>query len=80
VNDNKVTIFNNDNIDGYIIDEQYLKKDERTFSKNTEIIKLSADEYYVLGDNRNLSKDSRSIGPIKEGFIRGRVMKTQVVR
>lgn len=30
-------------------------------------------EYVVLGDNRNISKDSRSIGPVKESDIKGKV-------
>lgn len=31
-------------------------------------------EYFVLGDNRLVSKDSRYFGPVKEGYIEGKVL------
>lgn len=34
-------------------------------------ITLKDDEYFVLGDNLKVSRDSRHIGPIKKGSIKG---------
>jgi signal peptidase I len=35
---------------------------------------LKKDEYFLLGDNRSLSHDSRQIGPVKKGMIKGKVL------
>lgn len=35
---------------------------------------LKDDEYFLSGDNRNVSFDSRSLGPIKEEWIKGKVI------
>jgi signal peptidase I len=35
---------------------------------------LKDDEYFLSGDNRNVSFDSRSLGPIKEAWIKGKVI------
>jgi signal peptidase I len=37
-------------------------------------ITLGNDEYFLSGDNRDESFDSRSLGPIKEGWIKGKVI------
>lgn len=54
------TIYNKENPNGFILDEQFVKhpsymSDERTLADN---------EYYVMGDNRANSSDSRYFGPV----------------
>lgn len=35
---------------------------------------LLDDEYYFLGDNHSISKDSRHYGPVRQEFIKGKVV------
>ncbi len=70
VNNGKVLIYNDDNPNGMLLEEEYLEG-EKTFGKKRAT--LSADEYYVLGDNRDESLDSRSFGPVKDKHLIGRV-------
>lgn len=58
----------------YINDEEIDDKYNYGETSDYEKITLAEDEYFVLGDNRLISKDSRSIGPIHEDDIEGRVI------
>ena len=73
IKDGEVHVYNNNNPQGFILEEDYLGNVE-TYSLNEEIIELSDNEYYVLGDNRTSSKDSRSFGSVDDSFIIGRVL------
>ena len=68
----KVKIFNDNNLDGFFLEEKYLARDIKTYSSSDEIIKLDSDEFFVLGDNRISSQDSRSFGNIKKNLIYGK--------
>ncbi len=72
VKDGIVTIINDANTEGFVLDESDYLPVGRVTTGNLEQV-LSDGEYFVLGDNRNHSSDSRRFGPIaKEEFI-GRV-------
>ena len=74
IKDSNIYIYNQDNPDGIKLKELYLTPDAKTYSMDEKIISLTKDEYYMLGDNRNYSKDSRSFGPVNEGFIIGKIL------
>jgi signal peptidase I len=69
----KVTVFNDENPEGIVLDEVYLQEGIKTYGLSEDKVVLAEDEFFVLGDNRNQSKDSRSFGPVNESFIVGRV-------
>lgn len=66
---NIVTIFNEKNPEGIVLDESYVN-DMAPNSYITE--KLRENEYYVMGDNRNASSDSRTWGILTRDKIVGR--------
>lgn len=68
--DNKITIINKKNPDGFILKEPYL---ESVFTPGDLKISLNNNEYFVLGDNRMFSYDSRQWGILKRKHIVGRV-------
>lgn len=70
VKDNQVTIFNEGNPAGFILEETYLAPEQKTLGTMTT--KLDDNEYFVLGDNRLQSSDSRRWGPVNRGLIMGR--------
>lgn len=70
----KVTIFNEEHPDGFILDEPYLKEGTKTYGISEEKVTMTEEEFFVLGDNRNSSKDSRSFGPVNNSYITGRVL------
>jgi signal peptidase I len=73
VSDGKVSIFNKENPDGFVLDESgYLSGSVKT-SGDLEL-QLSRNEYFMMGDNRSYSHDSRAFGPVGKEFIVGRVL------
>jgi len=72
IKDDNITIFNGDNPDGVVLDENYLSPWQQT--NGQKVINLGEDEYYLLGDNRLSSLDSRAFGPIEEDFLIGKVL------
>lgn len=71
VKDNKVTIKNGENPDGFRLDEAYVKNPD--FQTRSIEIKLSDEQYFVMGDNRAASSDSRDWGPVDKKLITGHV-------
>jgi len=48
VKDGQVHIINNDNPDGFILDEPYLANGTKTYSLTEDIVSLSQKEYFVF--------------------------------
>lgn len=69
VNEGKVTIYNHENQNGLVLNEDYL--DEYTTGRDSET--LGEGEYYLMGDNRDASFDSRAFGPVPRDNFIGRV-------
>jgi len=74
IKDGHVTVYNQDNPDGFVLAENYLAPEIQTNGLTEEKVNLGNNEFYVLGDNRNQSKDSRYFGPVDKSFLIGRVM------
>ena len=70
IKDNKVTVFNEENPEGFVLEETYLAPEQKTLGTMTT--KLDDNEYFVLGDNRLQSSDSRRWGPVNRSLIMGR--------
>jgi signal peptidase I len=64
----KVTIINEENNDGFVLDQPYVKNT----SEDAAHYELKDNEYFVMGDNRNASSDSRVWGPVTKDLIIGR--------
>ena len=71
IKNSQIIIYNNENEEGLIVDENLYIPVSTTTSGDVNII-LKSDEYYVLGDNRNASADSRIWGALEEHFIIGK--------
>jgi len=70
VSQGKITIINQSNPQGFILNEdEYLPN---IFTQGDLTFDLAMDEYFVMGDNRSASLDSRIFGPIKKSSIVGR--------
>lgn len=69
----KVSIFNAENPEGFILEEDYLGPPGRATHPDLKQT-LGEDEYFVLGDNRDFSSDSRIWGSLKRGLITGRAI------
>jgi len=59
-------------INGRKLDEPYVE--HPVPEDNMEKVRISQDEIFVMGDNRGNSEDSRSWGPLKKHFIRGKAI------
>jgi signal peptidase I len=74
IKDNHVIIFNQENPDGFVLDESgYISPSTRTSSGSNQTFEIKKDEYLVLGDNREHSSDSRVWGNVPQKNIIGRV-------
>jgi signal peptidase I len=67
----KVTIFNKEYPNGYILDEPYLENGEVTSGRVN--VTLEEGKYFVLGDNRLHSFDSRGWGSLPKDNLVGLV-------
>lgn len=76
LSNNKVIIYNDENPEGMVLDEPYLKRGTitaaRAFMAEEEIVEVPQDKYIVFGDNREGSSDSRQWGFIDRSDIVGR--------
>jgi signal peptidase I len=69
-----IFIYNDNNPEGFNLEEKYLPNNLETYGTTEEIINVGQGEYYVFGDNRPTSKDSRNFGPVKRSFLIGKVL------
>jgi len=72
ITDGEVRIYNQENPEGIVLEEDYLAPGIETPGHIT--VTLSEDQYYVMGDNRPSSLDSRSFGPLERKYIVGRTI------
>ena len=70
IKDNTVTIYNKNKPEGFILKENYLAIEQKTFGSS--VAKLDDNEYFVLGDNRFQSSDSRRWGMVNRSLITGK--------
>ena len=71
IDNGRVTVFNEDNPNGLLLEEGYLPNQNITFGNVDRT--LGETEYLVMGDNRLSSSDSRIWGPLPREDIVGRV-------
>lgn len=71
IKNNRITVFNEGNPSGLILDESGYLDPVQTTEGGLKI-KLGEGEYFVLGDNRIHSSDSRRWGSLNESFIIGK--------
>ncbi|PIR42972.1 signal peptidase I [candidate division WWE3 bacterium CG10_big_fil_rev_8_21_14_0_10_32_10] len=78
VKNNKVIIYNNNNPEGFVLEEDYLDSKAitqgREFIKDGQILQIPDGKYVVFGDNRDRSSDSRQWGFIEKSDIVGRAL------
>ncbi len=73
--DGQVYIYNNDNPDGFVLDESsYLSDQVKTTPMAESSVTLSQTEYFLMGDNRPRSMDSRQFGSVNKDLIVGRAI------
>ncbi len=69
IEDAQVTVINEENPDGVLLDEPYVRSMEPASLQEET---LGDREYFVMGDNRDHSSDSRSWGVLQKDRIIGR--------
>lgn len=75
IQNGKIKIYNNQNTDGFVLNEsEYLSLNIFTRTNGEIDMKLDNDQYFVLGDNRNASYDSRAWGAVSKSDIIGKVL------
>lgn len=73
IQNGQVTIFNQDNPSGFILDESaYLSSD--VYTSGDLAVQLGNNEYFMMGDNRTQSHDSRAFGAVNKGLVVGKVL------
>ena len=70
IKNNTVKVYNKDNPEGFVLDEDYLSSEQKTLGDF--VVKIDDNEYFVLGDNRLQSSDSRRWGAVNKSLITGR--------
>ena len=73
IKDGSVFVYNQENHEGFRLNESYLPSGLQTFSHNEGKIQVGQGEYFVLGDNRGTSRDSRAFGPVDQSYLTGKV-------
>jgi signal peptidase I len=71
VSGGKVTIYNDTNPEGFLLDETSYLGELHTGGEKD--VRLSGEEFFLLGDNRPASLDSRVFGPVPASYIIGKV-------
>lgn len=71
IKDGEITISNEKNPRGVILEEDYLSEQNEFTPGNLEM-ELDQNDYFVLGDNRRSSSDSRKWGAVPRHYIIGR--------
>lgn len=72
VDGGKVYIFNKENPEGFILNEDTYLSEIKTPGEFSQ--EVGDDEYFVMGDNRFHSHDSRSWGTLDKKFVIGKVL------
>lgn len=77
IKDGKITVFNSQHPQGFLLNEPYLAAGTVTQGKaaipDGVKFKVPEGQYLVMGDNRSESSDSREWGPVPKANLVGRV-------
>jgi signal peptidase I len=74
VQNGEVKVYNDENPDGFLVDQEGPEKDNIGGSTSGNINETVGEgEVYVMGDNRGNSLDSRSFGPVKSDDVIGKL-------